>query len=675
MVLSTDQQNSGRRQAQRFSVSGGLQTNPANQETAGVSFLALKNCLVDKRLGGVLKRPGSTTETVTTGLGHALGCGEYTAPDVTLSIPIRRTLLVNFAGTFYQNQAGAWTSVSKTTNTQFDPYRQTQFAKLGTNLYIAGGLPAKWGGPGETIERMGIIAPTSEITVTSTAVAGSITLTSGRQYMYTYYNSDNGLESDWSPLSTTTGAITSKRIEIAIPAATATNWDKIRIYACLDGNLFPYLVTTVNAGTTTYTDNTTDASLTTRATDRYENAVPPSSCFIMAKYAQSLWMVDGTNQHKLWFSKPYTGSDVDLEYFPVDNYLVSNEPITGLAVVPGKMLVFHPRSISYVSGFSKDDFVFQPFMAGVGTVFANSIATNGKDVVFLAEEGYVSIGREPAHISREIDLDIHSFLSTSFNSSMYVSSCWNPVLRQFVIMLAGQSSAGAPWIDSLTGLTVTPAWEDSVSLADAAWEDSTNPSAIDNIRVKIWGWSPEISSGASNLWMEYSFAQFADTNGGGAYPIFLFHPQPSSDVGDPQQDKTFIGFVNPSGGGVVTGFRRDKSQDDSTAITSEILTGRICPGDQSGGYKLFHGMGFMNSYSDPTADGSGTISYVLDYDDPHLRSPTYVTVSDTTDLKRFTTGLGRHLHLRVVDTSTSLSKLLLSEFFIHFRERFRKEGR
>lgn len=668
---------------QRFSVGGGLDANHADHEAKGVSFLLLKNCLVDKRVGAVLKRPGSLTESIIGTPGIPLGMTEYIASSNGQTIPITRTLLVNFAGSFQQNQAGTWSTVSNSSYVNFATSKQCTFAKLGTKMYIAGGLPAKWGGPGTTIDRVGIVPPSLPATLNNATSSGSITLSVGTRYVLTFRDSTTGLESDWSTPSDLIGPYTSKQIVINIPTFTQQNWDKIRIYRYLDGGSFPYLVAEVAAGTTSYTDNTADASLTTRADSRYNKACPPSQAYLCCKYAQCIWYVDGSNPYKLVFSKPYTGSDVDLEYFPVNNYVISNEPITALIVVPGKMLVFHPRSISYVSGFSSDDFVFQPFIAGVGTVFAQSVATNGSEIAFLAEQGLVSVpaqGGSPRHISREIDLDLQPVLAASYNAAMYVGAAWNPALRQFVFMLGAQSTAGAPWEEVGTGKTdsATAGWQTTPGLVDDVWEDLANVNSSALLKVRIWGWSPELSSDTQNLWHEYTFPSIPNDGSDGALPLFVYHPSPSSDTGDPQQDKTFMGIWTGTQGKVLSLFRKDTNTDDGATITSEIMTGRLVPGQEDGGYKLFHALGFQNNYSDPTSDSNATLKYLLDFDDPQIRSyaSSLVTITDTAvDFKKFPSMSGKHMHLYITDTSQSQSKILLGEFFIHFRERFRKDSR
>lgn len=643
-LITTDQKNPGRPQAQRFSVNAALNLSKADSETKGVEFLKLKNCLVDKKLGALVKRPGSSTETIAGTLGLPLGTGEFTvgAPG---TVPTTVTPLANFAGVFKKRVAGTWSAVTNKSYTNFSTTRLTRFAQLGTRLYIAGGKPAFWAGGANDIERVGIPAGSSPITFTSSA-AGAITTTNA-YYYYTLYNSTTGLESDWSPASAAI-TVTTDDITIGIPVMTAENWDKIRIYRTFSSGVYPYLVATVNSGTVSYVDSTPDASLTTKATPQYDNLPPPTTVHLIEKYAQCIWMVDDANPYKLVFSKPYIGSDVDLEYYPVDNYVISNDPITGLKAVPGKLLVTHPDGVSVVTGFSADDFTFFKTNSGSGTLFQNSICSNGQDLVSLGAEGISRISRsgDTSNISREIDEDLQPLLSSSLNpnAAIYASTVWNPSLKQFLFLVAIRSD----------GVTAS--------------------------RVKLWGWSPELSDNKTNrnVWHEYTFPGILDNNTDAAIPTHLFHPQVSSDEYKAQQDHTFIGYYTGSEGKIRTAFRRDKSVDDtSTAITAECITGRIVPGEDNGGYKLFSYLGFSTSYSDPTADGFGTLKYLLDFEDPQARDyqAELISFNDQTDLKIFPTGLAKHVHLYLTDRSPSQTKILLSEFFIHYRERFRREGR
>jgi hypothetical protein len=689
-IPTTDERNRGARKTpQRFSVSGGLNGSRSDPESTPVEFVLLKNCYVDKRLGAVVKRGGSAIETINGPIGIPLGIAEHIVGANDALIPTRRSLLANFGGTQWrQAVAGIWSTVTLDSGVTTSTARPSTFTQLGDQLYIAAGTPAYWAGPGTAVKRIGIIPPSAPVTITSYNTGTGITLTAGTSYVITYYNSTTGLESDWSEPSALVPAITNQSIVIAIPAASSTDWDQIRIYRYLDGGAVPYLVATVAAGTTSYADTKPDSQLTARAAARYSRAIPSAQSYVCANYAQHLWFVDAADPYRLIFSQPYTGSNNDPQYFPDDQDVRTSDPITGLLVTSSRMLVFHPRSISIITGTNKDEFDLKQLVPGIGTVFAQSIATNGTDIVFLSEQGFVSItfgSGNRIHLSREIDLDLQPLLAGSYNSSIYASSCWNPGILQFVFSISAISTADAQWQEIGTGSTATAVagWETTPGGVTDTWEDVSSVTASAQTRVMVWGWSPELSSPQANLWMEYEFPVAADENATGAFISCMVHPSPSSDLNDPQQDKTYMGYYSGTSGAVLATFGKSRNLDTNgadIAITSELITGRIVPGLQDGGYKMFQELGFTGTYSDPTSDSLGVLTYLLDYEDPHLRSylsnlKNFTSESSGHDLKKFSTTEGRYVHLRLVDTSLTQSKVLLSDFYVHYRERNRKGGR
>jgi hypothetical protein len=241
-------------------------------------------------------------------------------------------------------------------------------------------------------------------------------------------------------------------------------------------------------------------------------------------------------------------------------------------------------------------------------------------------------------------------------------------------MIAAQSTVAAPWEEVGTGSTASAVagWQ-TPALVDDTWEDVSNPSSSATMRIKMWGYSPELSSPSENIWCEHTWPTITDENNTESYPIYVFTPSPGTGVSDVQQDKTYLGYWNGTEAKVRACFRRDKNQDDSTNITAEIMTDRLIPGAQTNNYKLFSKIGFTSTYQDPTQDSNATLKYLLDFDDPHIRSyaSSLITITQTGIVKQLPRMLGKYMHLYMTDTSQSQSKILLGEFFIQYRERMR----
>lgn len=682
------QEETGTRQRQKFAIGGGLNGNQADHLTTPLNVLDLANCYVDKRLGVAIKRGGSVTEAAGTGLGVPTGIGAWETKSPGSSIPLSVSLLVNFSGTFKSRTGTAWNAVSTSSSVNFATSSPSQFAMLGQRLYIAGGRPAFWGGPNTTIERIGIPAPTTAppadgLNVPATAATNPIDSRSGVVgYIYTFYNSATGLESDWSPVWTTGGPPINAGgtypyidVTMPVPSSIPAGVTHKRLYRSYPGGSTYYLVAEIPIGTLVYRDSKRDSQLTTAAARRGTRGLPPQNSFIIAAYAQRLWMVDSADPRKLVRSDPYIGSDTDCEYFREDAYAYFTQPITGLLVIPGRLLVFHPRGISYIAGTSDADFQPQTFRQGVGTLFPNSIATNGRNIICLAEQGWVDITSEALHISREIDHELQPLLAGSYNSRIYVAAVWNPSIRQFVCMINAVRTANPQWQTVGTGATAQ--WRVVGTGQPAQWSQVGGGSGSASNRVKFWGWTPELSSAKEqrNMWQKYTFPVISDLNSSGAYPTVMYHPQPSSELLDPQQDKTFICYYDGTEGKVRSTFRKDTALDDEAAITATILTGRVQPGRDDGGYKRFLCLQLLGEYGDITDDGNATIKYLIDFEDPHLRnfSASLKTIATTDkDQKPFPNGLARFIHLYITDTSTTINKPLLADFYIHFRERRRR---
>lgn len=654
------------RSVKRFSIAKGVDENTSDPDTQGVGFRLLKNCLVDERLGALLPRRGSLTETLTTGLGIPLGIGEHLAEASTSLIPVTRSLLTNFAGSaFWKFQSGAWSSVTLEANTAFNAVKPTTFDQIGENLYIAGGRPAFWDGGSNDVERVGIPAPTAAPTLGSSLTG----LTGTFKYVYTFRNSITGLESDRSPEAEIT--VTDDQIDLTALETTtaAAGVDQKRIYRTQNGGSIFFLTGTTTLAATTFTDTTADVDLGIPAPAAGDNALPPDSSFIVATFNQRVWWVDADDPYVIKFSKPYIGNNNDPQYVPVNNFLVADRPVTALHVTPNRMLVFHPRNISFLSGFSASDFVFAPLRQGIGTLFSTGVETNGDDVVILSEQGIVTQNAKGMrHISRPIEPALTELLANDYNSSLYVSISWSPSVRQFLFLISAESTAGAPWITAGTGALAD--WVDSSSGTTELWEDPAAPGSQVTTRVFFAGWSPE-----TDQWTVYEYSQIEDLNNNNAFATFLFTPLPSSDTLDPQQDKTYCGIFDGTEGQIISQHRTDMIQDDATDVTAEFLTERLIVGQDDNGIKRVHSVGFTTSYSDPST--VGTIDYIKDIEDPQIQgfSGDIKTFTGSGDLKRLTEQKMRFMHLHGTFTGVARSQPLLTDFALHFRERFSREQR
>lgn len=660
---------------QKFYVQGGIDEFTADgfapQTQKPFRFLKLVNAAYNIRDGGVYTRNGSLTETISGTLNRPLGMATYKADTASALMPVNVKYLANFAGANWRKKdAGSWSSVSTNANCSFDTSHQTQFAQIGTLLAIAGGRPARWHDGATEIERVGYPAPSSAITF-STA-AGGLSPQYGYKWMFTYYNSTTGKESDWSPISADSGAQTSKQFNLTITTASPnSSADKKRIYRTLDGGDTYYFVTDIAIATGSYSDNTADASLGVEAPTQYDNGLPPATSFLITAFNSRLLWVDASNPATVYVSKPYIGNTKDLEYYPAANRLNFDHEVTGWVNTLAGLLVFGVSKISILTGSDFSTYQIQPFRDGDGTLFGNSIKQQGGITVWLGQEGYKALQNGKIEtISDDVSLNLNSILGLNFDNYIYASTDYNPAEGQFIFSLSASSTSGTPWVMSSSG--IYEEWQLSSSGATEGWQIPGATSTDNTNRVFVAGWDP-----TTGHWTNYEFPQAPDYGSTAKAITFVKTPLPSSETFDPQPDVTFLGIDGGTNAGIIVGgWRNDRSTDDGANISAEAITTRITPGTPDGSYKRFRHLQMEGAYSDVASLTGGTLQYIMDQNDPHVNSYTAQDFAlPTKDMKVFKTGKGRFCHLRAAYSGSLPKVLLMRDFVIHYNEIQNRESR
>jgi hypothetical protein len=695
----------GTRQRQEYQVALGQDTSKADSVGQGVGLLYTKNLYWDRQLGAAFVRGGSL-DIPLTGIAKStpLSIGEHVSGDPDGQIQVSSTALLHCTGPDFRS-IDETSSTAVTENILADAAGNklnesrpsSMVMSPGTKLFIAAGKVCTWAGPGETVYQHGLNAPTQAASfvlepitgrgdVGGGSATGGITLVDGAKYIYTYYSSALGMESDWSPDSANTGAFENNYVKVTVfvDGLMDARIDKIRIYRTLDGGTKPYLVGTVDlppSGTTsvTYQDISIDDILTAYIGKRGDRAQLQDQTFVISVYANHMWAVDSTNPRKLKFSKPYTGSDNDLEYWPTNNFVITSEPITALLKIPGKLLVFHPRSISYVSGTSIDDFQINTFKAGIGTVMPQSVATDGKNILFLSEQGWANLASEGSLVvSREIDEDLRDLIEGSYNVALRTMAVYNYGLRQFICIISAIGVATQPWEDVDTGELVL--WENSTTpFAAAVWETTSGYVPTASLRNKVWGYSPDIS-GVGNRWCEYEFNGIADLTGN--YPTCCLYRQPSNATGRVRNNSMLLGWYGTDAyPNLWRIFDDNQAVDDGAQIEVELLTDRMSPG-LAGNRKIFTHIQLPTIFSDLTYDISDDVpvyGYLLDFDSPSLRSDWRLSLNSVpitgNENKTLPVGLGKFVHFYLKKKVSTTGELVLQNFYLHFRERRNRGNR
>lgn len=660
MTLDVNNTQSKRRKQQRFVLAGGVMEGTAGSIAKPYELAVLKNCWLNKPLGRIVRRDGTSLGT-NSGPGSAgtnipLNMGALVVDSASSAIPQYAYPLVYFSGSppafWRQSNNTSWGGVPAVTASIGAQALHTTYTGSMTMtspgfLFIAQGGLHYWRSLSSDVLSVGIPAPSAAPTWVRGADAAGIQATLNYKWAYTYYNSTTGMESDLSPISTDTGVESAKqKYTLTLPTdslGSSAFADQKRIYRVLDGGEKFYLVTTIAIATTSYVDKASDDTLTTWFGEIGSKAIPDFKSYIIASYANRVWAVDAANNTRLRYSEPYTDNTNSVMYWPTENAKNFDHPITGLFVAGGQLLVFHPRAISYITGSSEDDFTSNVFREGIGTLYHNSIAGNGTSIVCLSESGWMDILRnDNPRIDAGVQQTMSGLVSTPWTVGPYCSAVWFQPIEQFIFTMGGVQGVVA--------------------------------------RNRIYGWDPYL-----NFWHEYTLPSIADNTGYLAPQITgLMSPLPMQWAIMPRARYMYLAFYDPV---TATGYlcklfdcaaadsRDSDGKTGATTFTAKILTQRLDP--DPGVAKLFSHLAFPTSYLDPQS-ATCTLKYLLDYDDPAVRdySASLVDVpTDATEVKTLPSGRGSWLHLEVTDTTNTKNRILLQEFYLHYRERRRREVR
>lgn len=198
------------------------------------------------------------------------------------------------------------------------------------------------------------------------------------QYVYTFYNSAEGIESAPSPLSAevlTLGQTTLTNLQVSSDAQV----DQKRIYR-VGGLLSNFaLVATIDNATTSYVDGIDDVAINATILSTSNNQPAPTGLKYLTEAYAMLFGAKGT---KLYFSR------VGLpDYWPTEYFLEFSQTITGIAVTAGGILVFTKYNTFIVTGTGPTSFSQYPLSGDQGCLAHSTIRSVGGTAVWVSADG------------------------------------------------------------------------------------------------------------------------------------------------------------------------------------------------------------------------------------------------------------------------------------------------
>lgn len=245
----------------------------------------------------------------------------------------------------------------------------------------------------------GIAAPaTAPVSVQGAAgvlAAGAYT------YVYTYYNSTTGAESNPSPASAPLTIAASKKIDLSsITSSANAQVNARRIYRSLiDQSGIYYLVATIpDNANQLYSDNISEDALGDAASN--DNALPPEGLAVLEEGNERLWAAGESNVYysRALFPESWPAGNL-IQVGPDDNQIIRALLWDGQSK---RLLVGKTGSIWEITGTSAANFRLELVTSKHGVIGSHGMATAEGIVFFFSGKNVYAIspgGRDPQSIS------------------------------------------------------------------------------------------------------------------------------------------------------------------------------------------------------------------------------------------------------------------------------------
>jgi hypothetical protein len=239
----------------------------------------------------------------------------------------------------------------------------------------------KFDGNQETL--LGIEAPIEKLVCTQAEPSASEKISTSEatlQYVYTYYNSQDDVESVPSPISDETVIAADKVADISgFILSDDYQVDKIRIYRIGDSITTMTLIEEIDHTNAVYRDDTLTLDLEGSLLDTYDNQVLETGARFLVEAYGIMFAAVGT---KLYFSK--IGEP---DYWPATNFIEFAKNLTMILPVQDGILVAMDDRITKVVGTDSSTFRKLPLTTEQGSISHNSAKVVKTMPVWASKDG------------------------------------------------------------------------------------------------------------------------------------------------------------------------------------------------------------------------------------------------------------------------------------------------
>uniref|UniRef100_A0A6M3J6V3 Putative tail collar domain protein n=1 Tax=viral metagenome TaxID=1070528 RepID=A0A6M3J6V3_9ZZZZ len=255
---------------------------------------------------------------------------------------------------------------------------------------------------GTTSTTWGIDPPEAAPNIQISAGLGRLTAGAYR-YMYTYYDSTTGAESDPSPICAALTASTNDAMIVSdVRVSTNSRVTSRRIYRTLTSGGVYYLLAIISDNTTTtFIDTLSDDDLTTEAT--MDQGVPPTVRIVFPYKGMLLLAGDDNYPNRVWYTIKDKPDSVPSTYYAEVG--TSEDKIMNVASLEGMVHFIRKGGVSVLYGETYDTLKPADTLAHVGTYAKWSVATGPDGIYYLADSGvYRFNGKTAVNVSEPIGM-------------------------------------------------------------------------------------------------------------------------------------------------------------------------------------------------------------------------------------------------------------------------------
>ncbi|MBU2177483.1 MAG: hypothetical protein KJ556_20515 [Gammaproteobacteria bacterium] len=253
---------------------------------------------------------------------------------------------------------------------------------------------------GSTTKTWGIDPPSGSLKLSVGSIVGSLSA-GAYKYIYTFYDSNTGTESDPSPITASLTVAVNASVSITnISVSSASRVTSRRLYRTIAGGGSYYLVATIPDNVTTiYTDTVADSRLSVSAV--MDQGIPPTGDIVVA-YGNQLFMAgDPDYPQRLYFCLPNKPDSFPSVYYVETES--ADDKILNIAKFAGKLYLVQGEGIATLLGSDATNYTTYNTRSHIGTIARWSTAVGPDGIYFVGSDGiYRFDGLQSSRVSDSI---------------------------------------------------------------------------------------------------------------------------------------------------------------------------------------------------------------------------------------------------------------------------------